>query len=354
MRTRVGILGAGPAGLTLARLLQAAGVDTVVVESRRRAHVERRVRAGVLEQWTVDLLTEHGVGGRLDRDGLVHGGVHLRGTADGAGTCRCPSSPGPVDRHLRPAGSGQGPHRRPARRAGRRCCSRRRPGSSKTSGATGPASSCTVRTDRGRARVRRRRGMRRVPRRGPSRHAAGQPPGLRPRVPVRLVGDPRHVATVHRRARLRPASPRIRPAACVPGGQPPLRAMPAVAGSGAWPDDHIWEELHIRLASPGWTLTRGPIPDHPSRHAQLRRRADAARPAVPRGRRRAHRSADRSEGAELAISDVAVLAPAVTAGRAAAPSRARRVLRDGAAPGVEGPGLLVPDDRADAPARGPL
>lgn len=77
MRTQVGIIGAGPAGLLLAHLLQRQGIDSVVVETRSRAFVESRLRAGVLEQGTVDTLIEAGVGERLQRQGLLHHGLEL-------------------------------------------------------------------------------------------------------------------------------------------------------------------------------------------------------------------------------------------------------------------------------------
>ncbi|HEY3192661.1 MAG TPA: 4-hydroxybenzoate 3-monooxygenase [Solirubrobacterales bacterium] len=77
-RTQVGIVGAGPAGLVLSHLLQREGIESVVLENRSREYVERRVRAGVLEQGTVDLLTELGLADRLHREGLVHQGIELR------------------------------------------------------------------------------------------------------------------------------------------------------------------------------------------------------------------------------------------------------------------------------------
>ena len=77
-RTRVGIVGAGPAGLTLALLLQRQGIESVVLERRDREYVEGRVRAGLLEQNTVDLLRGLDVAGRLDQQGLPHDGVYLR------------------------------------------------------------------------------------------------------------------------------------------------------------------------------------------------------------------------------------------------------------------------------------
>ncbi|MFF9310918.1 4-hydroxybenzoate 3-monooxygenase [Streptomyces sp. NPDC014748] len=78
MRTTVGIIGAGPAGLLLARLLRDAGIDSVVLESRDRAYVEQRQRAGILEQGTVDVLRAAGAGERMDREGLRHDGIELR------------------------------------------------------------------------------------------------------------------------------------------------------------------------------------------------------------------------------------------------------------------------------------
>jgi len=78
MDTQVAIIGAGPAGLLLAHLLQRAGIESMVLEARTREYVEHRVRAGVLEQGTVDVLTETGVGDRLHREGMVHRGLELR------------------------------------------------------------------------------------------------------------------------------------------------------------------------------------------------------------------------------------------------------------------------------------
>ena len=78
MKTRVGIVGAGPAGLLLSHLLHLQGVESVVIENRTREEIEGTIRAGVLEQGTVDLLTESGLGERMKREGLLHHGIELR------------------------------------------------------------------------------------------------------------------------------------------------------------------------------------------------------------------------------------------------------------------------------------
>ncbi|HEY7691761.1 MAG TPA: 4-hydroxybenzoate 3-monooxygenase [Gaiellaceae bacterium] len=77
-RTQVGIVGAGPAGLMLAHLLHLEGIDSVVLEDRSREYVEARIRAGVLEQGTSDLLVETGVGERMQREGEVHAGIGIQ------------------------------------------------------------------------------------------------------------------------------------------------------------------------------------------------------------------------------------------------------------------------------------
>ncbi|HEV3248149.1 MAG TPA: 4-hydroxybenzoate 3-monooxygenase [Beijerinckiaceae bacterium] len=77
-RTQVGIVGAGPAGLLLSHLLHLHGIDSIVVEARSRAYVENRVRAGVLEQGSVDILREAGLDTRLRREGLVHEGIQIQ------------------------------------------------------------------------------------------------------------------------------------------------------------------------------------------------------------------------------------------------------------------------------------
>jgi p-hydroxybenzoate 3-monooxygenase len=77
VKTQVAIVGGGPAGLLLGHLLRAAGIDCVIVERQSRAHVEGRIRAGVLETVTTDLLRQLGIAARLDAEGLIEAGFNL-------------------------------------------------------------------------------------------------------------------------------------------------------------------------------------------------------------------------------------------------------------------------------------
>jgi p-hydroxybenzoate 3-monooxygenase len=77
MRTQVGIVGAGPAGLMLSHLLHRAGISSVIVEAKSRAYCEARIRAGLIEQWAADMMAETGLGQRMKRESVVHDGIYL-------------------------------------------------------------------------------------------------------------------------------------------------------------------------------------------------------------------------------------------------------------------------------------
>lgn len=77
MRTQVGIIGAGPAGLMLARLLHLQGVESIIIENRSRHYIENRIRAGLIEHWAADLLSDVGVGERLKGEGMLHWGINI-------------------------------------------------------------------------------------------------------------------------------------------------------------------------------------------------------------------------------------------------------------------------------------
>ncbi len=77
MRTQVGIIGAGPAGLMLARLLHLQGISSIIIENRSRDYIFNRIRAGLIEHWAADLLTNVGVGERMAREGMLHWGIKI-------------------------------------------------------------------------------------------------------------------------------------------------------------------------------------------------------------------------------------------------------------------------------------
>ena len=77
MRTQIGIIGAGPAGLMLARLLHLQGIESIIIENRTRDYIENRIRAGLIEHWAADLLADVGVGSRMQREGMLHWGINV-------------------------------------------------------------------------------------------------------------------------------------------------------------------------------------------------------------------------------------------------------------------------------------
>jgi p-hydroxybenzoate 3-monooxygenase len=77
MRTQVGIIGAGPAGLMLGRLLHLQGIESIIIENRSRDYIENRIRAGLIEHWAADLLVDVNVGARLQREGMLHWGINI-------------------------------------------------------------------------------------------------------------------------------------------------------------------------------------------------------------------------------------------------------------------------------------
>src|SRR5690242_4113645 len=77
MHTQVGIVGAGPAGLMLARLLRLQGIDSIIIENRSRDYIENRIRAGLIEHWATELLKDVGVGKRMQAEGVQHWGINI-------------------------------------------------------------------------------------------------------------------------------------------------------------------------------------------------------------------------------------------------------------------------------------
>ena len=298
MRTQVGIVGAGPAGLTLARILETEGIESVVVEARSREYCEQRIRAGVVEQRNADLLREIGVGARLEREGIVHDGIHLQFEGER--------------------------HRMPFRELTGRSiviygqteivkdliAARARSGLQLFFEADDVAVHDLV-AERPRITFVHEGRRHEIECdvlagcdgfHGICRHSvpAGVLSTFEREYPFAWLGiladvEPsvdELVYAHHERgfALLSLRSPQL------------SRYYVQVAHDediGAWPDDRIWEELRVRTALEGWTLRGGArAREGGHRHEELRRRADAVRPPLPRGRCRAHRPADRGQGPE--------------------------------------------------------
>ena len=187
--TQVAIVGAGPAGLVLARLLALADIDAVVLEQRSRDYCLARVRAGVLEHDVAQLIREIGVGERMDRDGLVHEGIVLQ--VDGVPHRLALADADRQDRDgLRAAGADARPDRAP-RGDGRRRAVRGRGRRRARLDDRRAARHLPRGGQRARAALRDRRRLRRLPRRLSRHDPGGRPADVRDRVPVRVARHPR-------------------------------------------------------------------------------------------------------------------------------------------------------------------
>jgi p-hydroxybenzoate 3-monooxygenase len=315
--TQVGIVGAGPAGLVLAHLLERAGIDSVVLEGKDRCYVEARIRAGVLEHGTVALLDELGLADRLRREGLVHRGVVLqfdgeRHRVDFAALTGKSITVYGQQELLKDLIAARLAHGGPL------LFEAAASGLSGLDGLPGEGQA-VVRFDRGGQADELRcdlvagcDGFHGVSRAAAS---AGRLRLYQRDYPFAWLGILASVApstdeliySFHPRGfalhSLR--SPNV------------TRLYLQVAPDtelASWPDGRIWDELQVRLASPGWTLQEGPIIDkgvspmrsfvvEPMSWGRMFLAGDAAHIVPPTG----------AKGLNLAVADVVVLAEAVVA-----------------------------------------
>jgi p-hydroxybenzoate 3-monooxygenase len=307
MRTQVAIVGAGPAGLVLSHLLHLRGIESVVVEQRSREYVEKRVRAGVLEQGTVDLLRETGVSAGLDRDGLPHHGIEL--LFDGV-SHRIPLSELSGGRAVTIYGQQRVVHDLTEARL--------------AAGGQLYFSADDVAVEAEVPRITFTHEGKRVELdcdfiagcdgfHGVSRSALPTATAYEREYPFAWLGILAEVAPSndeliyanHDRgfALLSLRSPTV--------SRLYLQVDP-LEDIANWPDDRIWDELHLRLAHDGWSLKEGPLLEkgispmrsfvcEPMQHGRLFLAGDAAHIVPPTG----------AKGLNLAIHDVHVLAEAL-------------------------------------------
>jgi p-hydroxybenzoate 3-monooxygenase len=312
-RTQVAIIGAGPAGLLLGHLLNRHGVETVIVEARSRDYCEARIRAGVLEQGSRDTLLEAGVGERLEREGLIHGGIHLR--FDGAN-------------HRIAMDELTG---RSVTVYGQTEVTRDLIGARIDSGAPlqfecEDVSIDGLETDEPIVSYRQG-GVQRRLRADLVAGCDGFHGVCRPAIPsgaLRLWERTYPFAWLGILASVAPSTDELIYARHERGFA--LHSMRSLEVSrfylqvdpeedvANWPDDRVWDELSVRLATDGWELTAGPVSEKsitpmrsfvagPMRHGSLFLAGDAAHIVPPTG----------AKGLNLAISDVAALADALVA-----------------------------------------
>ena len=313
MRTQVGIVGAGPAGLLLSHLLALRGIESVVVEIRSREYCEARQRAGVLEDGTVRLLREAGLAERLDRQGLEHGGIHLQFDGErrhldfrdltGGRTVTVYAQTEVVkDLIAQRLADGGAVHfdvtdtevddltgDRPVLRYTDACGQRQEVYCDAIAGCDGFHGIC---------RPAFPAGVQSVTEREYPYSWLGITADVSPSTEELIYAHHRHGFALHS---LR--SPTVSRLYLQVAPDEPLED---------WPDERVWDELATRFALPGWELLRGPVLDksitpmrsfvsEPMRYGRLFLAGDAAH-IVP---------ATGAKGLNLAMADVAVLAPAL-------------------------------------------
>ena len=312
-RTQVGIIGGGPAGLLLSHLLARDGIDSVVLESRDRAYVEARQRAGVIEVGTAELLRDVGLGTRMDRDGLVHGGIYVQFAGErrhldfvdltdgGTVTVWAQTE---IVKDLVAARLADG-------------------GGLKFEAEAVAVEDLT--TDRPVVRYRDAAGTEHELRCDVIAGCDGFHGVCRPAIPSLAVVDHAYpYAWLGILADVAPSTDELIYAHHTRGFALHSLRSPEVSrlylqvapdeNLDDWPDDRIWSELATRLGVAGWTLHTGPIRDRgitpmrsfvgaPMRHGRLFLAGDAAHIVPPTG----------AKGLNLAMADAAVLADALRA-----------------------------------------
>ena len=313
IRTQVGIIGAGPAGLLLARLLSNAGVDCVVVENRSREYVEARIRAGVLEQPTVDLLRAAGVGDRLDREGLRHDGIYLQ-------------HPGERHRIDFPALTGRSVWVYGQTEVVKDLIAARQ-GDGPLWFDVSDTAVHDVLTDRPKVSFTDADGVARVLECDVVAGCDGFHGVSRQTIPEHLRTTWERVypfAWLGILAQVAPSTDELVYAWHPDGFALHSMRSPSVSRLYVqvdpaekvedWSDDRVWDALATRMALPGWTLAAGPVTEKsitpmrsfvsaPMRHGRLFLAGDAAHIVPPTG----------AKGLNLAAADVAVLATAIVA-----------------------------------------
>ena len=292
-------MGAGPAGLLLARLLHREGIESVVLEARSRAHVEARVRAGVLEQGTVDTLVAAGAGERLRREGLVHAGIELRFGGH---------------RHRVPLA-------RPLTVYGQQEVVKDLVAAREEDGGPLLFETPALEVDAARARITHRDGVLEC-------DAVAGCDGFhgvcRAAVPVRAYERRYPAAWLGILAAVPPSVDEVvyahhdRGFALHSMRSPELSRLYVQVAPGdaldEWPDARVWEELRARLGCDGWSLADGPVLEksitpvrsfvaEPMSHERLALAGDAAHIVPPTG----------AKGLNLAVRDTVALARALAA-----------------------------------------